>query len=852
MSFSNFLDRKTVKSIWFLLVDIYNIVNIVNFIYTIKCMSQKIINNNTNIANINNDFIILDENWWWFLLSDNNDFLGNLWFNTPAKKEESYWEDVKEELSTDTDIKEQISEATGYDIVRWNMDAVVIKAADKPKPQASPNYNKKAIVWNMEFGIGKHKLERSWISQNTYKSENSNNINKTIVVKTTNNSDKNELDTISDNFRKWWENATVIARAPVRQVATVTRPGSTQINRTWWWFVNNNFNRNNNRPWNKKPNSPNRPSIPKEGKASITLVRKEEVVLPENITVKEFGEKLGVSMGELIKKFISNKMLLTMNSVIDRDTSSLIAEEFGIKVLRDSSVSSMDDLVEWNLSNILAIDKSSETKEVRPPIVTIMWHVDHGKTTLLDYMRKTQITNKESWWITQSIWWSQIVYNNQKITFIDTPGHELFTSLRARWSKITDIIVIVVAADDGIMKQTIEAIHHAKDSWCPIIIAITKIDKWIDNSELIKSQLSEHELISEDRWWNIPIVKVSAKTWEWIEDLLENILLFSEVAELYCDPKRNWLWVVLESHKDVQKWVTTNMILMTGTLKVWDILWIHDTYGKVKKMHNRKWQEIKQAHGGDPIMVLGITNIPEAGKLAEVVTTEKIAKDRIIKATEIKPTESGIYNLTSKILEWQAVQLKLILKADSRWSLEALKQWLQWIEVPDNIEIRVIHNDIGNFYESDLDLGKVSQAVMLWFNTTISPEIKKKADNAWVIVRNFKIIYELTDYLNDLLKWMIVIEPVEVYYGQLKVMATFFRKGNEVIFGWQVIDGKIKNWCYFTIKRWEEEIWWWKVTSLQKEQQSVNEIWNWHECGMKAKCSHKLEIWDILTYHIME
>ncbi len=783
-------------------------------------MSTKPLKTNNDIIQNNDNFIILDENGWGFILPNNNDFLWNLWFDLKPKIEESYGEDTKDELSTDVDIKQQIAELTWYESIKWNMDAVVIKSS------VNNNTNSKII-------------QRPYIN----KSENSSNIKK--------NEAKTELDDISSSFRKW-ANASVISR-----------PANT-LNKPAWSTANKTFaNKNSNYKWSsnnsfviKKPinkvKTENKFVPTREAKSSQTLVRKTEVILPENITVKEFGEKLGVSMGELIKKFISNKMMLTMNSVIDWDTASLIWEEFGIKILKDNSATNLDDLVEWNLSSILSIDKNSETKENRPPIVTIMWHVDHGKTTLLDYMRKTQITNKEAWWITQSIWWSQIIYDYKKITFIDTPGHELFTSLRARGSKITDIIVIVVAADDGVMKQTVEAINHAKDSWCPIIVAITKIDKWVDNSELIKSQLSEHSLIAEDRGGNIPLIKVSGKTWEWIDELLENILLFAEEAKLYCDPNRNWLGVVLESHKDVQKWVTTNMILMTGTLKVWDILWIHDTYGKVKKMHNRKWQEIKIAHGGDPIMVLGITDIPEAGKLAEVVSTEKIAKERITKATEVKNVESSIYNLTSKILEWQLVQVKLILKADSRWSLEALKQWLQWVEVPDNIEVKVIHNDIWNFYESDLDLWKVSQAVMLGFNTSISPEIKKKADKAWIAVRNFKIIYELTDYLNDLLKWLIVIEPQEVYYGRLKIMWIFFRKWNEIIFGWQVIDWKIKNWCYFKAFRWTEEVGSGKVTSLQREQQSVTEVANWYECGMKAKCNKKIEIWDELEFYNME
>lgn len=793
-------------------------------------MTKKSTEQATN-ANGSNDFIILDDSGSNFLLWWENDFLGNLWFDTNIKKEENYWEDVKEELSTETDIKTQIAEVTWYESISGSVDAVVIKAADrnvqKPKPNNSNNNNRN-IWWNVNFGSWKAYVKKP--NPNHVRSNNTSNINTNTINTKYVSSEKNELDIISDNFRSGGNAAVVIKSS---QGSHFKKP---------------------NQQWNNKKSTPvvKKPEAPKEAKTSETLVRKDEVILPESLTVKEFWEKLWVSMGELIKKFIANKMLLTMNSVIDWDTASLIAEEFGIKILKDAAIADIDDLVEWNISNILAMDKNSETKEVRPPIVTIMWHVDHGKTTLLDYIRKTQITNKEAWWITQSIWWSQAIYNNQKITFIDTPGHELFTSLRARGSKITDIIVIVIAADDGVMKQTVEAINHAKDSWCPIIVAITKIDKWIDNTDIIKSQLAEHELIVEDRWWNIPVVKVSGKTWEWMDELLENILLFSEVAELYCDPARNGLGVVLESRKDVQKWVITNMIVMTGTIKVWDILWIHNTYGKIKKIHNRKWQEVKTAQWWDPVMVLWISEVPEAWKLAEVVSTEKVAKDRITLSTQNKINENSIYNIANKILEWETVQLKLILKADSWWSAEALKQTIQWIELPENVDIKVIHNDIGNFYASDLDLWKVSWAVMLGFNTTISPDLAKKAENMWVVVRNFKIIYELADYLNDLVKWMIKIEPQEVYIWKLEVLGVFFRKANDTIFWWKVTDGEVRNWAYFRIMRDGEEFTSGKITSLQKEQQSVSKIWEWHECGMKAKCGKKIEVWDVLEYYVME
>lgn len=595
-----------------------------------------------------------------------------------------------------------------------------------------------------------------------------------------------------------------------------------------------------------------KPVIESEYKVSETIVKKDEASIPDRLTVKEFAEKIWVPIWEVIKRFLVNNMMLSLNSDIDFDTAALIAMDFDIKLTKQASTSTTQDLIEWNLQSILDVDRKSENKQIRPPIVTIMWHVDHGKTSLLDYLRKTAVVDREHGGITQSIWWSQISHNGNKVTFIDTPGHELFTSLRARWSKITDIVVIVIAADDGVMRQTTEAINHAKDAKVPIIIAITKIDKGIDNTEFIKTQLSEHGLIADDRGGDVPIVKISSKTGEGIDDLMDNIVVYSELADLQYDPTRAWVWVILEARKDIQKWVVTNVILMTGELKVGDAIWAYDTFGKVKKLYNRSGKEIKNAQWGDPVMILGLQNVPEAGRLIEVVKDEKIAKDKIQTVLQEQWSTKTLSSIVNKISEWVDTKLNLIIKADSWGSLEALKMAIANIEIPENIEVKIVHSDIGNFFDSDIDFAKASDSILIWFGVDVSPMLKNKIDNMWLTIKNFKIIYEIIDFLEWLVKWLIKHDPVEVEVGKLEVLGVFFRKWNETIFGGKVTSGKAKNGAYIRVFRWEELIDTGKITSLQKEQTNVDEMWTWHECGMKAKIGKKIEVWDTIEFFVME
>ncbi len=600
---------------------------------------------------------------------------------------------------------------------------------------------------------------------------------------------------------------------------------------------------------------------PKEKKVSDTLKKKEEVTLPEAITVKEFSEKIGIPVTDIIKKLIENKIIAWITTSIDFDTAALIAEEFGVKVRKEEKGLDIKDIIEGNLQKILEEDRNAENLEERPPIVTIMWHVDHGKTKLLDYIRKTNIVEREAWWITQSIWASQIEFNWKKITFIDTPGHELFTELRARWAKITDIAVIVVAADEGVKPQTIEAVDHAKDAGVPIIVAITKIDKPNANVEKVKWQLAEIWLIPSDWGWDIEVVPVSAVTWEWVDELLETILLQAEILELKYNPNRPWVWVILESKKDVKKWVVASVILMTGTLKVGDPILVFDTFGKVRRLISWRWEDLNEIKWWDPAQILWIQDLPQPWRILEVVWSEKEARQKAEKLKEELANyqkKSVVSDILEKLQKWDKVTLKLVLKADTFGSLEALKWAVNKIDLPENVDIDIIHADVWPVSDNDVLLADASKAVVIGFNVPLTHSIKKKAENLKVDVKNFNIIYEIIDYLTNLAQWLVKPEEKEVDIWKLEVLWIFYKKGNEMIIWGKVIEWKVVNGAYFRLFRKDKETWefvqigWWKIISLKRETENVDEVRQWYECGLKVKTSKKIQLGDVLEFYVIE
>jgi len=607
-------------------------------------------------------------------------------------------------------------------------------------------------------------------------------------------------------------------------------------------------------------------------KVSDSLKKKGTLTMGEQITVKEFSEKMWVPLPEVMKVLMANKILVAAHTAIDFDTAVLIGVEFDVTVVKEGAQVSVEAALDGDLQAILEQDKEADDLQSRPPIVTIMGHVDHGKTKLLDYLRKTDMVAAEAWGITQSIGASQIVHNDQKITFIDTPWHELFTSLRARGSKITNIVIVVVAAQEGCKPQTIEAIKHAQDAGVPIIVAITKIDLGVQKIEEIKGQLAQHGLQPEDWGGDTMVVPISAMTGQGIDDLLDAVQLQYEMLELQYSPSRSAVGVVVEAQRDAKQWVTTSLLVMTGTLRVGDIVAVHNTYGKVRRMTDWTGKQIKEATWWDPVMILGIQDLPEPGRIVEVMWSEKEANKKIAAIKEHEQSfskEAVLQSLADKIGQGDKVALKLILKADSFGSLEAIKHAAIQVELPENVELKIVNSDVGSITDWDVTFAQAADAILVWFNVGASGSLKKKGDQLGVIMKEYDIIYQFIEYLEKVGQGMFVQEEHEVRIGKLEVLGIFFKRGKEMIVWWKVLEGIAKNGAKFKIFRTEESD---KVfdedgneieeertpevigtiTSLQKEQTSVSEVKEGHECGMKVRTSKKIEIGDVIEYWEMQ
>lgn len=622
-----------------------------------------------------------------------------------------------------------------------------------------------------------------------------------------------------------------------------------------WWEWENSSNKNDN----KNGNKPVWKSHKKEATTSENLVKKTEVFIDEKITVKEFSEKIGENINNVILKLMQNGMVgYWINSVLDFDTVSLIAAEFWVEVKKTETQLDMKSFISWDLQKILDLDKESKSLVKRAPVVTVMWHVDHGKTSLLDYLRKTGVAEWEAWWITQSIGASMVDYKGEKITFIDTPGHELFTSLRARGAKLTNIAVIVVAADDSVMPQTIESINHAKAAWVPIIIAITKIDKPGKNIDQIKSDIAAQWLTPEEWWGDTPIVWVSSKTGEGIDELLEQILLHAEILELKYDPKRSAVWVVLDSYKDAKQGVITSMIILTGTLQLGNIVLAYNTYWKIKRMNDWKWNPVKSITWWEPVQVLWFNELPEAWRIIEVVHNEKEAQkkiEEIQQENKNKTNESALQEFLNQMKQWwdnKLSELSLILKAEGASSLEALIQAVETLELPKNVALKIVHSWVWQFSETDLSLAQTTKSILLWFNVSITSMLKKKADQAKIEVKMFDIIYELTDYLENIIQWMIEIEQEEVVIGKLEVLWIFHTDTKEMTIWWLVKEGKVKNKIKFSVIRGDEIITSGTILSLQRNKDQVKEVKEGEDCGMKVKVWKKIQEHDILEFYELQ
>ncbi len=616
---------------------------------------------------------------------------------------------------------------------------------------------------------------------------------------------------------------------------------------------NNRNNRNHNQQQNNVPaKDPNRKGA--FIKPEVVKVVEEEIkqiVIPETITLKELADKMKQPVGAIVKKLFMQGKMVSINSEISFEEAEEIAMEYDIIVELEEQVDVIEELL-----------KEEEEEEgnlvKRPPVVCVMGHVDHGKTSLLDAIRSSHVTSGEAGGITQHIGASVVKYNGENITFLDTPGHEAFTSMRMRGAQSTDIAILVVAADDGVMPQTVEAINHAKAAGIEIIVAINKIDKPSANIERVKQELVEYELIAEDWGGSTIFVPVSAHTKEGIDQLLEMILLTSEILELKANPNRNARGIVIEAKLDKGKGSVATVLVQKGTLHVGDPIVIGSSYGKIRAMIDDKGRRVKEAGPSTPVEILGLNDVPEAGEVFLGTDNEKEARsiaevyikksrEKLLDDTKAKLSLDGLF---SQIQAGNIKELNLIIKADVQGSVEAMKQSLLKLS-NEEVAVRVIHGGVGAINESDIMLASASNAIVIGFNVRPDHAAKDIAEREQVDLRLYRVIYNAIDDIEAALKGM--LEPIyeEKVIAHSEIRATFKASGLGTIAGCYVLDGKVLRNTKVRITREGKLIFEGNLQSLKIVKDDVKEVAKGYECGMVFEKFNDVKEFDQIEHYMM-
>ncbi len=576
------------------------------------------------------------------------------------------------------------------------------------------------------------------------------------------------------------------------------------------------------------------------------------IQLQEKVTVKELSEIINKNASEIITQLMGLGIMATINQELDYDTAEIIASEFGIEVepMEESTYDNTDDVE-------IEPDKPEDLKP-RSPVVTVMGHVDHGKTSLLDAIRKTKVSTNEAGGITQHIGASEIKVNDKNIVFLDTPGHEAFTSMRARGAKVTDIAILVVAADDGVMPQTIEAINHAKAAEVPIIVAINKIDKPGANSDRVKQELSDHGIIVEEWGGEVISVPVSALSGENIDTLLEMILLVAEMEELKANPERNAVGIVIEAELNVGKGSTATVLIQNGTLKIGDSVVIGTTHGRIRAMINDKGKRVKKAGPSTAVEITGLSEVPAAGDQLVAVkddkTAKSIAEKRInkIKDEQLKESQNvSLDALFSQMAEGEIKELNIIVKADVQGSVEAVKQSLSKLS-NDEVVIKPIHGGVGAITETDVTLASASNAIIIGFNvrpTTHADSLAKKEN---VDMRTYRVIYKAIEDIEAAMKGMLDPEFEEEELGKAEVRATFKVPGAGTIAGSYVIEGKILRSASVRLVRDGIVIHDGTIDSLKRFKDDAKEVATGYECGIGITQFNDVKEGDIIEAYRMK
>ena len=603
---------------------------------------------------------------------------------------------------------------------------------------------------------------------------------------------------------------------------------------------------NNNRP-RRKPSKkgPNKHKNTNSAPRKVEAVK--EITYSDSLTVGQLANLLHKNSSEIIKFLFMMGNMSTINTVLSDDDIELICMEFGVEVHKEVIID--EDDIEEQIGNI----EEDDSKMVpRPPVVTIMGHVDHGKTTLLDTIRKTNVTSGEFGGITQHIGAYQVSLKGRKVTFLDTPGHEAFTAMRARGAQVTDIVIIVVAADDGVMPQTKEAVDHAKAAGVPIVVAVNKIDKPGANPDRIMSEMAEPGIMPEEWGGDTIFMNVSAKQGTGVSDLLETVLLVADMAELKANPDQLASGTVIEAKLDKGRGPVATLLVQRGTLHSGDSIVVGTSYGRVRKMTNDKGMEIKKAEPSCPVEIIGLNDVPRAGDVFMAYDNYKkaqeIASHRLEKQIEKERNATSamsLEDLAKKIDEGDVKEINVLIKADVQGSAEALKASMERLEV-DTVRVNVIRSTVGTITESDILLASASNAIIYGFNIRPSAAIRKKAEEEGIEIRLHNIIYKALEELESAMKGMLAPVYEEVVIGQAEVRQIYKVSKVGTIAGCKVVDGHIKRDCKVRLIREGIVIYDGKLGSLRRFENDVKEVQNGFECGMTIENYNDIKVDDII------
>ncbi|OPX46222.1 translation initiation factor IF-2 [Ruminiclostridium hungatei] len=576
------------------------------------------------------------------------------------------------------------------------------------------------------------------------------------------------------------------------------------------------------------------------------------ITIPESLTVKELAESLKKTSTEIIKKLMNYGVMATLNNEVDFETATIIAEEFGVKTEKAVQVSEEDILFD----DAETVDESK--LQTRPPVVVVMGHVDHGKTSLLDAIRSAHVIDSEAGGITQHIGAYTVKANDKLITFLDTPGHEAFTAMRARGAQVTDIAILVVAADDGVMPQTIEAINHAKAANVSIIVAINKIDKPGANPDKVKQELTEYGIVAEEWGGDAIMVPVSAKKRENIDQLLEMVLLAADMLELKADPDRQAKGTIIEAKLDKERGPVATVLVQRGTLKIGDSMLAGSAFGRIKAMNSDKGVSIKSAGPSMPVEILGMNEVPEAGEVFYAVTDEKVAKQLVekrkfrLKEQQYKSSAKvTLEDLFTQIKEGKVKDLNIIIKADVQGSVEAVKQSLEKLS-NDEVRVRTIHGAVGAITESDVTLAQVSSAIIIGFNVRPGANVTEAAKNAEVDMRLYSVIYKAIEDVQAAMKGMLEPTYKEVVLGHIEIRQIFKVSGIGTIGGAYVTDGKVQRNSEVRVVREGIVIHEGKLASLKRFKDDVKEVVAGYECGVSVERFNDIKELDVIEAFVME